>query len=85
MIDVRTPEEHEAVHIDGSILIELKNLEDELDSLDTKRQYLIYCRSGVRSATAVRIMRAHGFNRTSNLMGGIIAWAACKFPTVLRK
>jgi sulfur-carrier protein adenylyltransferase/sulfurtransferase len=36
---------------------------------------VVYCRSGARSAGAVRQLRAHGFDRIWNLKGGINAWA----------
>lgn len=82
---MRTPEEYQAAHIDRSKHIELKELENHLGSLDKNKYYLVYCRSGKRSDVAAQIMRARGFKRVSNLLGGILAWAARSFPTKMGK
>lgn len=85
LIDVRTPEEYRASHIDGSKHIELQDLENHLGGLDKNKYYLVYCRSGKRSDMAAKIMRARGFGKVSNLLGGILAWTARSFPTIIGK
>jgi molybdopterin/thiamine biosynthesis adenylyltransferase/rhodanese-related sulfurtransferase len=74
LIDVREPAEHAAARIDGALLIPLGTLRDELGRLPTDRPIVVHCKSGARSANAVAILRAEGFD-AHNLVGGILAWA----------
>ncbi len=76
LIDVREPDEYAVAHIEGSRLIPLKTLPDELDSLPTDREILVHCKSGGRSAKAVQVLLGHGFTRVKNVAGGIDAWLA---------
>ena len=76
LLDVREPHEFEYSSIDGSTLIPLGDLEDHLESLDKEKVYVVHCRSGKRSASAVNIMTSYGFSDVSNLVGGILSWAA---------
>ncbi len=76
LIDVREPGEHALAHIEGSRLIPLKSLPDELDSLPADREILVHCKSGGRSAKAVQFMLDHGYTRVRNVAGGIDAWLA---------
>lgn len=63
VIDVRTPEEYEEGHVEGSINVDLSSpaFFDELEKLDPDQAYVVYCRSGNRSAEAVKIMKEQGF------------------------
>lgn len=72
ILDVREPEEYEAVNMDG-YLIPLAELEDRLDEIDQSKPIIVHCRSGMRSAKAVTILAMHGISAT-NLQGGIQAW-----------
>jgi sulfur-carrier protein adenylyltransferase/sulfurtransferase len=74
LIDVREPSEHAASHIDGALLVPLATVPDALDKIPTDRPVVVHCRSGARSARAVAILRAEGFD-AHNLEGGILAWA----------
>ena len=58
----------------STTMIPLGHLPRRLAELDASRELVVYCRSGVRSARAVAILREHGFTRVSNLSGGIINW-----------
>ncbi len=75
LLDVRTPEEFTAGHIDGSINIDIFNpdFRDQIDSLDKSKEYFVYCRSGNRSGQACMLMTELGY-KSNNLMGGIAAW-----------
>lgn len=75
LIDVRTPEEHREAHIPGSILMPLSTLE-EVTKLPDGGRVILYCRSGIRSRTALKVLSDKGFKGLSDLDGGIIAWAA---------
>lgn len=75
LIDVRSAEAYAAEHISGAINIDLSdNFMGRIDSLDRHKTYFIYCRSGIRSAEAVRKMEKAGFKNIYNLLGGITAW-----------
>jgi adenylyltransferase/sulfurtransferase len=43
-----------------------------------------HCKSGVRSAKAVKLLQTAGFRKIKNLKGGILAWSAQVDPTVPR-
>jgi molybdopterin/thiamine biosynthesis adenylyltransferase/rhodanese-related sulfurtransferase len=73
IVDVRESPEHEINRIAGSRLIPLGELPSRLGEIDPTRDVVAYCRVGVRSATAVALLRAAGF-RAWNLAGGIVAW-----------
>lgn len=83
LIDVRTPAEFAEGHIDGAELVDLNSGEfpAAIGEYDPDRQYLIYCRSGNRSAQAAAIMDDLGFDQVWD-MGGIIDWEAAGFPVV---
>jgi adenylyltransferase/sulfurtransferase len=81
LIDVREPYEWQIGRIPGAQLIPLGNLRHAMASLDTTREVVVYCRSGVRSADAARLLRAAGF-RALNLTGGILRWSDDVDPTV---
>jgi phage shock protein E len=69
IIDVRTPEEFAAGHLDGALNYDVSDgtLEASLASLDPQADYIIYCRSGNRSAVAVDIMKSAGFSSLVDL------------------
>ena len=73
---MRTPEEFAAGTLPGAILIDINSpsFTDEVDALDRELPYLVYCRSGNRSASAVRIMEDLGFDEIYELDNGIQAW-----------
>ena len=73
LLDVRTQEERDVDHI-GGVHIPLQVLAEHLDTLDKEAKWVIYCRSGVRSEQAGRMLCAHGFAHVSHLCGGIKAW-----------
>lgn len=74
ILDVRMPEEFQEGAIDGAKNINLydPNFQVELDKLDKKGVYLIYCRSGARSKTALEIMRLLGFETVYELDNGFM-------------
>jgi len=69
IIDVRTPEEFAAGHLDGAVLIDIKNpsFDAAITKLDATASYIVYCRSGNRSAQAVDRMRAIGIENITDL------------------
>ena len=74
LLDVRYEEEHEDQRIaHPSQLIPLPELSKRVNELDRNSNYVIYCRSGVRSAVAALFLTELNFE-VVNLEGGILAW-----------
>ncbi len=84
LIDVRTPDEFAAGHIEGAQNFDLRNPDfvNKIDKLDKNEHYIVYCRSGVRSAQATQIMDELGFSKITNVDGGITAWIEADYPVV---
>lgn len=80
LLDVRTLAEVESGKIEGCEHIDVlrKDFGAKVDALDKSKPYLVYCKSGGRSARAVKIMQEKGFTEVYNLEGGITAWNAKK-------
>jgi rhodanese-related sulfurtransferase len=82
VLDVRTPEEFAAGHLAGAIGLDFyaATFADDLAALDREAPYLLYCRSGNRSAETREMMRSLGFLEVREIAGGITAWVEAGFP-----
>ncbi|MBS1550678.1 MAG: rhodanese-like domain-containing protein [Bacteroidetes bacterium] len=82
LIDVRTLEEYSEGHIKGAVNLDFykTTFEDDIDELDKRKRYLVYCRSGNRSRQAMYLMRDLGFEEVYNLSDGIISWNENNYP-----
>ncbi|MEY4400899.1 MAG: hypothetical protein RL072_764 [Actinomycetota bacterium] len=69
IIDVRTPDEFAAGHLAGALLVDVKSdsFGDVIAKLDPSASYIIYCRSGNRSARAAERMREIGITNITDL------------------
>ena len=79
LLDVREPREWEICRIDGAVLIPLGELPKRIDEIPTgagAQDIVIHCKSGIRSAKAVNLLREKGFTHVQNLRGGILEWIA---------
>src|SRR5262250_3053577 len=74
ILDVREPHEYQICNLGGH-LIPLGDLPNRVNELDTSKEIVAHCSSGVRSAKAVNFLRQSGFKKVHNLAGGILAWA----------
>jgi sulfur-carrier protein adenylyltransferase/sulfurtransferase len=74
VLDVREPHEYQICNL-GGYLIPLGDLPKRVSELDSSREIVAHCRSGVRSGKAVDFLRQAGFKKVWNLAGGILAWA----------
>ena len=81
LVDVREPYELEIARIEGARLVPLATLTESLNTLDSARDIVVMCRSGARSAKAVRQLQNAGFRRVWNLAGGILRWSDDVDPT----
>jgi sulfur-carrier protein adenylyltransferase/sulfurtransferase len=84
LVDVREPHEWDIGRIEGARLAPLSSFADALRTFDSARDTVVYCKSGARSAKAVRQLQEAGFKRVWNLEGGILRWAEEIDPTVPR-
>jgi adenylyltransferase/sulfurtransferase len=77
LIDVREPVEWDIVHIDGAQLIPRSSIDsgEGLAKLPQDRTPVLYCKTGVRSAEALAVVKKAGFADAMHLQGGIVAWA----------
>jgi sulfur-carrier protein adenylyltransferase/sulfurtransferase len=74
ILDVREQHEYTISHLGGH-LIPLNDLANRVHELDSSKEIVVYCASGVRSATATKFLAEMGFKKVKNLVGGINAWA----------
>jgi adenylyltransferase/sulfurtransferase len=74
ILDVREPVEAAICCIPGSRLIPFGELPRRLGELNPADEIVVYCKAGGRSARAVALLREHGFERATNLVGGILNW-----------
>jgi len=77
LLDVRTPGEYKAGHIDGFANIEVDSLRGDISRLDKTKPVYVHCRSGLRSYLACRILMQSGFE-CHNLSGGYRLYEAIK-------
>jgi adenylyltransferase/sulfurtransferase len=84
LVDVRERHEWDICRIEGARLAPLSSFAEALRTLDSARDVVLYCRSGVRSAKAARQLQAAGFKRVWNLAGGILRWSADVDPSIPR-
>jgi adenylyltransferase/sulfurtransferase len=84
LVDVREVHEWEIGRIEGARLAPLSRFADALKTFDSAQDVVLYCRSGVRSAKAVKVLQEAGFRRVWTLDGGILAWSEEIDPTVPR-
>ncbi len=84
VLDVRNPPEIAICRLEGSHVIPLDELMERVNELDSARDIVVHCKSGARSAEAIRRLQAIGFSKLRNLKGGILAWSDQVDPS-LRK
>jgi sulfur-carrier protein adenylyltransferase/sulfurtransferase len=81
VLDVREPHEYEVANI-GARLIPLAELAERLVELDRDETLAVHCKSGGRSARAVKLLKEAGFQNVYNVRGGIDAWSEEIDPSV---
>lgn len=84
LVDVREPFERHIADLPdyGQKLLPVKQIPFARRYFDPETEMVLYCRSGQRSAWAVRRLMDMGFSRVYNLRGGIMAWRAEVDPSV---
>ena len=80
VIDVRSPAEYADAHIEGAVNIDVDgDFEAQIEELDPEEPYLVYCRSGNRSAQAAELMEEAGFQDVADA-GGLADLARAGAP-----
>jgi rhodanese-related sulfurtransferase len=77
ILDVRTQEEYRSGFISDAVnynVLDSLGFISKLSSLDKKKKYLLYCKSGRRSAKALMMMKTEGFKKVYHLKGGVTDW-----------
>ncbi len=77
LLDVRQPEEHGIVHIEGSRLVPMGELAAALPRLQeyADRPVVVHCHHGQRSLNATAFLRESGFRDARSMAGGVDAWS----------
>jgi rhodanese-related sulfurtransferase len=77
LVDVRTPDEYDAGHIDDAINIDIMNMKifaAKFDELDKEKPIYIYCKLGGRSNKASKVLEEMGFVTIYDYSGGYDEW-----------
>lgn len=81
VLDVRQPAEWERGHIAGAQHITGAELPARYDEVPRDRDIAVVCGSGFRSSVATSLLMRHGFERVTNVIGGMSAWKASGYDT----
>ena len=81
IIDVREEFELEISKLEEAIHIPMNDIPKRLDELNVEDNYVIMCRTGVRSAQICEFLTNQNFKSVANLTGGINEWAQQVDPT----
>ncbi|WP_421721842.1 rhodanese-like domain-containing protein [Anaerobacillus alkaliphilus] len=73
-IDVRTPREFASNHIEKFKNVPLHEITSKANQLSKDKELIVICQSGMRSNKATKRLKKLGFDRVSNVKGGIGAW-----------
>ncbi len=84
LVDVRTPKEFDADHINYAENINFLSDDflNSIDKLDKEKPVFIYCRSGKRSGKSVTDFQKVGFKKIYELEGGILNWRSEGYKTI---
>lgn len=77
IVDVRTPQEFAAGHLDNAKNYPLSELDKHFANIDKDTQIVLYCRSGNRSGQAFRYLQSQGFTNLHNA-GGLVEMQQAK-------
>jgi rhodanese-related sulfurtransferase len=83
-VDVREKWEYEAAHIEGSVLIPLREVPERLEELAAAGDVVCFCHHGVRSRDAAAWLRTKGVPSARSMAGGIDRWTTEVDPLVPR-
>jgi rhodanese-related sulfurtransferase len=79
LIDVREPDEYDAAHVPGAVLVPLATVPDRLDEVPSEGPVYVICAKGGRSLRAAEFYRSQGLDAI-NVAGGTTAWVEAGEP-----
>ena len=82
LLDVREPWEYEKAHIEGALLIPMREVPARVAQIDEAKEVVAICHHGGRSMQVAMFLEKNGFKRVHNLVGGIDAWTRTVDPAV---
>ncbi|HEX9066092.1 MAG TPA: adenylyltransferase/sulfurtransferase MoeZ [Streptosporangiaceae bacterium] len=84
LIDVREPNEYEIVSIPGAVLIPKDQFLNgsALEKLPQDRRIVLHCKSGVRSAEVLAVVKNAGFSDAVHVGGGVLSWVSTVDPSL---
>lgn len=74
LVDVREPFEFKVGYITGAKNIPLSQLKQRMDEIPKDRDVFLYCKSGMRSKNAAKLLQKRGYTSMAHLQGGISVW-----------
>ncbi len=74
LIDVRTPHEFSVNHIKGFKNIPIAHMNQQQAKFDKNKNIVLLCQSGMRSNKAAKKLKKWGFEKVTNVKGGIVTW-----------
>jgi rhodanese-related sulfurtransferase len=84
LVDVRTREEFDAVHVEGAIFFTQELMQEVLMKWDRRALLAIVDHQGTRSMDAAAYFAGHGFENVKSVRGGIDAWSMEVDPNLPR-
>lgn len=84
LVDVREPQELTINAIPGSIAVPFGDLPGGLEAFGHAHAIVVYCRTGIRSAAAVKVLQSAGYSNVRHLTGGIESWIETVDPDLPR-
>lgn len=78
LLDVRSPREWAARHIDGSVNVPLNHLQERIAEIPRNRRVAVHCAGGYRSSIAAGILHQYGITNLLEMAGGLAAWDAAR-------
>lgn len=80
VLDVRTREEYNEVHIKDANLVPIQDLDQNISKIPKDKKLIVYCTSGKRSTKACEILKDKGLKELYNVVGGISRWQTEDYP-----
>ena len=84
LLDVREPWEFEICHLDGAMIVPMRQVPNAQHDLDKAAEIVVICHHGIRSRQVCLYLEHMGFTNVINLDGGVEAWAHDVDPTMKR-
>ena len=84
LVDVRSEADFRAGHITNAINIPLDQIEVQINKItsNSKKNIIVYCQKGVRSAQAFRLLNKLGLPKLFTIEGGLDAWLKNNLPII---